>query len=177
MKLYFITGNKNKLKEAREILTEHEIESKDLDVSEIQADPVAVARHKAREAFRKLEKPCFVEDTALCFNALNGLPGEYIKFFLEKIGREGLFKLLKGFKDKTGYAMCVIAYHDGRKVHTFKGKVDGTIVSPKGKTNFGWDPVFMPKCFKKTFAQMKSEEKNSISHRKRAFEKFKKYLK
>ena len=54
-----------------------------------------------------------VEDTSLCFNAMGGLPGPYIKWFLQKLGHEGLNKMLAGFEDKTGYAQCIFAYSPG----------------------------------------------------------------
>lgn len=180
MKIYFITTNKHKLRESRQILKEHEILNKRLELSEIQADPIQIAVHKANEAYKKLKKPCFVDDSGLCFNALNGLPGEYVKFFLEKLGAKKLCKLLDGFKDKSAYALCVIAYHDGKKVRAFSGRVDGKIVEPRGMSNFGkfgWDPIFLPDGYNKTFAQMKPEEKNKISHRYKAYRKFAESLK
>lgn len=57
--------------------------------------------------------PVMVEDTGLCFNALGGLPGPYIKWFLEGIGHEGLNKMLGGFVDKSAYAQCVFAFCAG----------------------------------------------------------------
>lgn len=54
-----------------------------------------------------------VEDTSLCFNAMGGLPGPYIKWFLQKLGHDGLNRMLAGFEDKTGYAQCIFAYSPG----------------------------------------------------------------
>jgi len=56
-----------------------------------------------------------VEDTSLCFNAYGGLPGPYIKWFLGKLGHEGLPKMLAGFEDKSGYAQCIFAYSPGKR--------------------------------------------------------------
>ena len=86
-----------------------------------------------------------IEDTSLCFNALNGLPGPYIKSFLDGVGREGLFKMLGGFEDKTAIAECRVAYcRPGEEPKIFLGQCHGSIVEPRGDSNFGWDPVFMP---------------------------------
>ena len=67
---------------------------------------------KARLAFKQMKRPLIVEDTSLCYNALKGLPGPYIKWFLKKLKPEGLFKLLHGFEDKTAYSQCIVAYVD-----------------------------------------------------------------
>jgi inosine triphosphate pyrophosphatase len=81
-----------------------------------------------------------VEDTSLCFNALNGLPGPYVKWFYESIGNEGLAKLLDSFEDKSAYAQCILSFSLGRGqvVKTFVGSTDGIIVKPSGASNFGW---------------------------------------
>jgi inosine triphosphate pyrophosphatase len=178
MKLCFVTGNKLKFEEDRAILAGHgiDVEHVKMDLPEIQADPPEIARHKARIAAEKTGKPCFVDDTALCFNALNGLPGEYIKFFADKLGLVNLVKLLDGFEDKTAKAMAVVAYCvPGSEPVVFEGVVSGVIVPPRGK-RFVWDPIFQPDGFEQTYAEMPQEEKNKISHRKKAMDKFVKYL-
>lgn len=179
MKLCFVTGNRSKFEEDRAILAEHGIECEhaSLDCPEIQADPQEIAKHKARYAADKIGRACFVDDTALCFNALNGLPGEYIKFFAEKLGLEKLVRLLDGFDDKTAKAMAVVAYCEpGKEPAVFEGVVNGKIVMPRGK-RFVWDPIFQPDGFDQTYAEMPQEQKNKISHRKKAMDKFVKYLK
>ena len=67
---------------------------------------------KCQAAYDLIQGPCVVEDTCLCFNALKGLPGPYIKWFLKSIGPEGLFKMLQGFDDHSAYAMATLAYTD-----------------------------------------------------------------
>ncbi|MBT5023038.1 RdgB/HAM1 family non-canonical purine NTP pyrophosphatase [Candidatus Woesearchaeota archaeon] len=175
--ILFITGNMNKLREAREILTDFNVMNKKIDLPELQGEPVEIVEEKTKVALKLLKKPVIVEDTNLRFNALNGLPGPYIKDFLHKLGMNGLWELLSGKKDKNAYAAALIGYGEpGGKVKVFEGKVLGTIVKPCGDSHFGWDPIFKPKGSKKTFAQMSAEEKNKISHRKKAFIKLKKYL-
>ena len=85
-----------------------------------------------------------IEDVSLCFNAMKGLPGPYIKDFLTKCGRQGLYDMLKGFKDKSAYCQCTFAFCEGKgkKPEVFVGRCEGTIVKPSGENMFGWDPVF-----------------------------------
>ena len=178
MKVCFVTGNKLKFEEDKAILAKHgiEVEHVDIEVPEIQADPPEIAKHKARHAAEKTGKPCFVDDTSLCFNALNGLPGEYIKFFVEKLGLPKLVRPLEGFEDKSAKAMAVVAYCEpGKEPEVFEGVVDGTIVLPRGN-RFAWDPIFQPNGRTQTYAEMPIEEKNKLSHRKKAMDKFVKYL-
>lgn len=176
--LYFATTNKGKLAEAEQIL-KSKIEGVKLDVPEIQSmDIVAVARHKAKQYFGQLKHSLFVEDTGLIFGALNGLPGAYTHDMSEALGNEGLIKLLTGFSDKTAVAVSVIVYVDDKgKDHVFEGRIEGVISDTvRGEKGFGWDPIFIPKGYKITFAQMDQEEKNKISMRKIALEKMRAHL-
>ena len=148
----FVTGNVKKLEEVIAILGNqfpHDLTNKKIDLPEFQGSPQEVCREKAREAFRKIQAPVLVEDTCLCFNAHGGLPGPYIKWYLDKLGVDGLPRLLADFEDKTGYALCTFGYCDSEdgEVLIFEGKTDGTIVSPKGSRDFGWDPVFQVMVF------------------------------
>ncbi|XP_030350738.1 inosine triphosphate pyrophosphatase isoform X2 [Strigops habroptila] len=118
-----------------------------------------------------VQGPVIVEDTCLCFNALGGLPGPYIKWFLEKLKPEGLYKLLAGFEDKSAYALCTFAFSTGNPeepVKLFKGQTHGLIVEPRGPRDFGWDPCFQPDGYNQTYAELPKAVKNSISHRYRA---------
>ena len=82
----------------------------------------------------------------MCFNALKGLPGNYVKHLLKKAKPDDLFKMLHGFEDKTAKALCVIAYVDKDNLYKpllFHGITNGLIVKPRGKTDNGaWDPIF-----------------------------------
>lgn len=80
--------------------------------------------------------------------------------------------MLTGFEDKTATAVCTFAYSSGGTddVILFQGKTDGEIVSPRGPRDFGWDPCFQPNGFKKTYAELPKDVKNSISHRYKALE-------
>ncbi len=87
-----------------------------MDLDELQGEPEFIAKSKAKTASNLLPStPVIIEDVSLCFNALNGLPGPYIKSFLDKLGREGLYKILSSFHDKTAYAMCIYAFCESPK--------------------------------------------------------------
>lgn len=172
----FVTGNKNKLEEAKAILQKN-IERIDLDVDEIQSlDSNEVIIKKVEEIKKHYSKPFFCEDVSVEFNALNGFPGPLIKFLVTTIKAKGLYKILKDYEDKTATAICSIGYFDGKQTHIFKGELKGEIVKPKGESAFGFDPVFKPIGKKETLAEMTKQEKNEISHRMKALLKLKQYL-
>lgn len=181
----FVTGNKKKLEEVQQIFESSspkvpfEITSKKIDLPELQGEPEDIAKEKCRLAAEAANGPVFCEDTCLCYHALNGLPGPYIKWFLEKTGHDGLNKLLAGYEDKTAYAQCIFALcaGPGCEVRIFDGRTEGKIVQPRGPLDFGWDPVFEPlEGGGKTFAEMEKKDKNAISHRGRSLAKLRSWL-
>ena len=179
--LTFITGNKKKLEEVKYILGpnfQYKVESLNLDLPELQGDPEYIVSEKCRIASLTVDGPVLVEDTSLCFNALGGMPGPYIKWFQDKIGLDGLNNLLMAYEDKSAIAKCIFGYKEcnGSPIHIFTGNVYGSIVAPRGPLNFGWDPIFLPDGYTETFAEMNSETKNEISHRYKALQLVKEFL-
>ncbi|CAH1188784.1 unnamed protein product [Phyllotreta striolata] len=178
----FVTGNAKKLEEVVQILGgdfPRQLVSKKLDLPELQGDIDDISTLKAKEAYRQIGGPVIVEDTALCFQSLKGLPGPYVKWFLEKLGPEGLHRMLHGYEDKSARAVCTFAYHagqDGDEVVLFQGVTEGCIVSPRGPRDFGWDPCFQPKGYDVTYAEMDKSEKNKISHRYKALDEMRRYF-
>ncbi len=171
-KITFVTGNANKLAEVKAMLSSLdtiELTNHAIDLPELQGEPEHISREKTRLAAEHVKGPVIVEDTSLCFNALNGLPGPYIRDFLGKLGHDGLNTLLAGHEDKTAYSQTIFGYTDGpgHEILLFPGRCAGTIVPPRGDY-FGWDPIFQPEGKEQTFAEMTREEKNAISHRSRA---------
>ncbi|MEK7634605.1 MAG: RdgB/HAM1 family non-canonical purine NTP pyrophosphatase [Patescibacteria group bacterium] len=175
---FFATKNINKLREVNEIL-DRSLEQIAVDLYEPQGLDVAeVIREKTEDAFRKTGKFVLVEDTALEFRAWNGLPGALIKWFLETVGNEGLLKMLAGVENRRAVAKTAVGFFDGNKAHVFVGEIEGTIPETiRGSGGFGWDPIFIPDGFNKSFAEMTSEEKNAVSMRRRALERMKESLK
>lgn len=181
--IHFATGNKKKLEEVVAILAAGQqlpfsVEPAKLDLPELQGEPEEISKEKCRIAAKQLGAAVMVEDTSLCFNALKGLPGPYIKWFLEKLGHDGLNRMLAGFEDKSAYAQCIFAYSPGPDAEpiTFVGRTEGKIVPARGPADFGWDPVFLPDDFDTTYAEMDKDVKNTISHRYRALDKLRDYL-
>ncbi len=133
----FITGNKKKLEEFLSIMTgqlqqNYDITNIALDLEEMQGTPESIAKSKVKLAAQTTKGAVMTEDVSLCFNALGGLPGPYIKDFLTNIGREGLHKMLVGFEDKTAYAQCIFAFCEGphAEPQIFVGRCKGKIVAP-----------------------------------------------
>ncbi|PZD01887.1 Ham1p-like domain containing protein [Pyrenophora tritici-repentis] len=163
--LNFITGNKNKLAEVQAILAGViELRNQNVDLVEVQG------------TVEEIQGPVLVEDTCLVFNAMNGLPGPYIKWFMLSLGAKNLHKMLSGFDDKSAQAICTFGYCEGpgHEPVLFQGRTDGTLVESRGSTAFGWDS-----CFEyngQTYAEMEKSEKNKISHRAKALDKLKEWL-
>jgi inosine triphosphate pyrophosphatase len=198
----FVTGNAKKLQEMATLMSLDELPScdeeacsvfdeeegknrlvlvaADMDLPELQGDPEEVAIEKAMVAYSIIGGPVLVEDSSLCFNALNGLPGVYIKWFMRKLGADGLVRLLESYEDRSAYAVCIFAYFNPAAGHAepqlFVGRTDGKIVAPRGeaKGKYDFDTVFEPDEGKgHTYAEMGLERKNEISQRSRALEKLK----
>jgi XTP/dITP diphosphohydrolase len=141
------------------------------------------ALQKARFVYEKTGKPCFADDTGLEIHALNGRPGVYSARYAgeEKNADKNIRKVLDELhnsSDRKAHFRTVIAFCDGKNEHLFEGVVEGKIRSEKkGEKGFGYDPIFMPDGFSKTFAEMDLAEKNKVSHRARALTKFVEFLK
>ncbi|MEO0138890.1 MAG: RdgB/HAM1 family non-canonical purine NTP pyrophosphatase [candidate division WOR-3 bacterium] len=136
---------------------------------------------KAKYGYNNTGIPSIGEDTGLFVDALNGSPGIYSSRFAgkgatDRDNREKLLYLLKNEENRKARFITVISYYDGERMEFFKGVLDGEITkSERGKYGFGYDPVFIPKGYDKTLAEMTPEEKNKISHRFKAMLKFLKW--
>jgi len=166
--IHFITSNKNKLAEARDILGV-EIEQVELDLPEVQAiEPEKVVLEKIKEAQKNFSGDFFVEDAALYLGDKKEV-GALIKWLPAQ-------RIVKAYEGEKAEAVCVVGYCLEGKVGFVKGSVSGKIVKVRGDNGFHWDCVFQPDGYDKTFAEMPREEKNKISHRRIAELKFKAIL-
>jgi XTP/dITP diphosphohydrolase len=183
------TANPNKIKEINEILEntdfnvismletgyEEEIEETGLTLEEN-------ALIKARVLHQELGEDVFSEDTGLEVDALNGLPGVKTARFAgeDKDPRKNmslLLEKLKGIDDRSAQFRTCIALILGNKEYLFEGKVRGSISNElQGEGGFGYDPIFIPEGFDRTFGQLSSKIKNEISHRKRAMDQLVEFL-
>lgn len=176
MSIVFVTGNKHKYQEVQSVLKNYDIIMENIDLPEIQGTDDEITKHKMEYAKIFVKGKFMVEDSSLEYNALNGMPGVYVKWFLNSIGNNGLVKLLDGYENKSASAICNIGYYDGNDNHIFRGVAKGKIVPSNGTSLFGWDNIFMPDGFDQTYGQMDRELKNSISHRRIALDKLNNHL-
>lgn len=160
-----VTGNKNKANEYGRLLPEgFDYTYKELDLVEIQSfDSAEIIADKARRAYEIIGTPVLVEDVTAGLKCLNGLPGPFIKYFQERMGSEALYLLATD--DKRATVACNIAYYDGSRLIIAVGKVDGTVVPARTTHGFGFDNVFVPNGFTRTFAEMGEASKDQIGHR------------
>lgn len=182
MSLLFLTGNARKLKEAQAVIPD--LTGWSIDLPEIQErDARRVIEMKLLEAARlKPDANLIVEDTSLYLDALKGLPGPLIKWFIaaDSLGIEGLVELALAKNNLQAQATTWIGLLErtetGMQIQFFKGSLAGQVHAPRGETGFGWDPIFTPEGSQLSFAEMSLPEKQSCSMRRLAFEKLAAYL-
>jgi XTP/dITP diphosphohydrolase len=139
---------------------------------------------KATEYFQITNIPCFADDTGLEIDALNGAPGVKSARFagedcIDKNNRAKVLELMKDVPEglRTAQFKTVICYTDSNQTKYIEGVCKGKIIfDERGTNGFGYDSIFIPNGFTKTFAEMDSEEKNSISHRGKAIRKFAEFV-
>jgi XTP/dITP diphosphohydrolase len=188
MKLVFATNNQHKLQEIKQLLDEsiellclNDIHCTD-EIPENQETLEGNAAEKSFYIYNKFSVNCFADDTGLEIEALNGEPGVYsARYAGEERSSEKnmdlvLEKLDKIKNRKARFRTVISLVIDGREIQ-FEGIVDGLILhSKRGKTGFGYDPIFKPDESPLSFAEMPMDEKNKISHRGRAVQKLVDYL-
>lgn len=196
-KIIFASNNRHKLSEITKLAEGLPVEIVSLKeigwTSEIPEDYDTFeqnALQKAITIFQHTGLSCFSDDSGLEVEALNGLPGVHsARFYLSKYpdvppqDRDRynnllLLEMLQHSTNRNARFRTVICYVEDGHPHYFEGIVRGTIAyEPVGSNGFGYDPLFIPEGYQITFAQMSSEQKNMLSHRARAMEKFVQYLK
>jgi len=184
--IFFATNNINKFNEARKVLAEHKIAVGMLRVKalEIQSESLKeIAETSVLQAFEKCHLPIIVEDAGLFIDALNGFPGPYAAYVYRTIGNRGLLKLMADNEDRKAKFRSVVAYYSAelKSPICFIGEVKGEVIRKekrgKGKSGFGFDPIFKPEDSNETFAEMTTVEKNKYSHRAHALQKFAEWYK
>jgi XTP/dITP diphosphohydrolase len=173
--VYFITSNMHKYLETREIFRSHGLELGRIskNYTEIQADTL---EEVVKEALKRINrKKVFIEDAGIFIKALKGFPGVYSRYIEDTIGNQGILRLMRDVKKRSAIFKSVVGYRDA-EIKLFKGEVFGSIAfEERGSRGFGYDPIFIPKGYNKTFAE-DYELKQRISHRKKAVEKLAKFL-
>ncbi|MCK4664219.1 MAG: non-canonical purine NTP diphosphatase [Bacteroidales bacterium] len=189
MKLIFATNNINKINEISKILGD---DFKILNLKDIgcfeqlpeNSDTLEDnAKEKALFIYNKYKTNCFADDTGLEIDVLNGEPGVFSARYAgeENCSEKNKQKVLKNMKDKNNRKArfrTVISLIINGIEYQFTGIINGTILEkPQGKAGFGYDPIFMPDAYSKSFAEMTITEKNKISHRGIAVRKLTEFLK
>jgi inosine triphosphate pyrophosphatase len=165
--VFFVTGNKQKLREVEAVLgTMRHVH---LDLPELQElEPRKVVIAKAQAAIAQGYSPVLIEDTSLSLPALNGLPGPLIKWFLKALGGEGVYQLAASKNDCRAEARTIFGLALGPQTFLYgEGLVYGEVVHPRG-AGFGWDSIFCPEGSAKTMGEMLPEEKSQYSMRVKA---------
>ncbi len=174
----FITGNQSKADYLQRLLGV-EVAHIKIDLDEIQSlDLKEIVEHKVKQAYEIIKAPVIVEDVSLEFNALNGLPGPFIKFFVEDVGLKETCRILDSFTDKSAVARCVFGFYDGDKLELFEGMLDGQIAKdPVGSNGYGWDQIFIPSGYDgKTRAQLSHLQNDETYQIIKPFEKLRQFL-
>jgi XTP/dITP diphosphohydrolase len=188
MELIFATNNKHKIREISDLLDNRfkvlglaDVSITD-DIPEDADNLADNALYKARYVHERTGMNVFADDTGLEVNALNGAPGVHSARYAgaDKNPDNNIIKLLKqleGTTNRKARFRTVIALIFDNREYLFEGKVEGEIIqNRKGTGGFGYDPVFMPKGYDKTFAEIPLSEKNKISHRAQAMKKLLAFL-
>ena len=188
MKIVFATNNAHKLQEVQQVLgSEFELitlgdcgVTEDIPENEPTLEGNALA--KARYIYQRTGYDCFADDTGLEVDALGGEPGVRSARYAtdghdDQANKRLLLERLEGKENREAQFRTAVALILGGEEYLFEGVVRGEITtSERGEGGFGYDPLFVPEGYDKTFAELSAEEKNAISHRGRAVRKLVDFL-
>jgi non-canonical purine NTP pyrophosphatase (RdgB/HAM1 family) len=193
LQLLAATSNKHKIDEFRNMLSGLKVKVSMITPDSLENFPETVedgktfeenAEKKAREASAFIDMAAFADDSGLMVDALNGEPGIYsARYAGEGASNEQriakLLKNLQGVANRKAKFVSVISIaYRGELVKSFRGEIHGTIIEePRGSHGFGYDPVFVPDGYDKTFAELGADVKDSISHRAIAMRKAADFIK
>ena len=181
--IVFVTHNKGKIAAAERQFKNINFKVYEYELEEPRSDDVKfISKYKVMEAYKIVNKPCISQDSGFWIEELNGFPRAFVNFSLETLGIEGLLKLMKGKKNRKCRFVECLSYYDGKELHQFMGKHEGTLTENVlgNDSNKKWSDlwyIFKPDGYSKTLAQMTDEERdnrvryNSVS----SLEEFKKW--
>jgi XTP/dITP diphosphohydrolase len=187
-KLIFATSNAKKIQEVRGILgSSYEVLSlADINFEGEIPEPFDTIRensiHKANFFFEKTNLPCIAEDSGLEVDALDGRPSAYSARYAgeERNDITNYKKVLSELgesENRKARFISIITYKNNEREDVFEGNMEGCIaMNPRGENGFGYDPIFIPDGYTKTNAELSPEEKNAISHRRKALDELVRYL-
>jgi XTP/dITP diphosphohydrolase len=166
----FVTSNRGKFREARALLAPYGVRLSWVrrTLPELQSDDLAEVARSKSAAIRGRRGWVLVEDSGLFVASLHGFPGVYSAHFLRLWGFPPILELLRKRPREAAFR-CVAVLRHGTDRRTFAGEVRGSIARrPAGRHGFGYDPIFVPTGYRRTFAELPARTKNSLSHRGRA---------
>ncbi|MBW8360192.1 MAG: RdgB/HAM1 family non-canonical purine NTP pyrophosphatase [Weeksellaceae bacterium] len=183
MELLVATHNQHKKEEIQQILEAEFVVKSLTDYNlhdEVVEDGLTFHENaliKAKYCFEKTGIPSLGDDSGLVVESLDGRPGIYsARYASNHDFPKNIAKVLQemeGNKNRSAYFVTVLCYYTSKGPEYFEGRVYGNLLTEnKGKQGFGYDPIFVPEGHRMTFAEMQAEEKNKISHRKRALDAF-----
>jgi len=181
VKVNFVTSSENKVAELAGVLGDaHEVVRLEAELPEVQSlDPHEIISEKLRVAqVMHPDEIIIVEDTSLEVDALNGLPGTFIKFFEKSTGDQGIYLMARGMQSEgalTGRARVVIGLSNDGRMEFFEGVLEGVIVEEQGE-GWGFDKIFIPDGYTERLGTLGPEVKSQISHRALATKGLKNYL-
>ncbi|MBS3098100.1 XTP/dITP diphosphatase [Candidatus Woesearchaeota archaeon] len=181
LKIYFVTHNKGKVREFKEIVKDEDIEIEhiDMEYAELRSDnPEEISKEAVKKLAEKLKKAVVVEDSGLFIKALRDFPGTSSAYIHKRIGLDGILKLMDGVEDRAALYKSAVGYCEpGKRPVSFLGSENGTIATEvRGSFGFGHDPIFIPEGFDQTYGEMENASE-AKKFRRRAVEQLVKFLK
>jgi len=176
-RLYFATGNREKLVEVQAILasyglTVHMLKARKIEIQSSSLKEIALGA--ALQIAEANKAPVLVEDTGLFIEALKGFPGPYSSFVYRTMGNEGILRLMEGKRDRAAVFRSAVAFSPRPgEAHVFLGQTKGRVAASEKGKRWGYDPIFEPDGEGGlTYAELRKPRKNQISHRSKAFRRF-----
>lgn len=163
--IVFVTHNKGKIAEANRKLKDINFEVFEYDLEEPRSDDITyISKYKVMEAYNLVKKPCISLDCGFWIDALDGFPRAFVNFALGTIGIEGILKLMEGKENRNCRFTECLSYYDGKEVHQFMGKHEGTIANKiSGKdSDKKWSDlwyIWKPAGYDRTMADLTDEER------------------
>ena len=182
MDINLVTSNLGKVEELTYILKPfgHKASQLNVECPEIQASTLEEVVDFGLDwlSAKKIQPPFTIDDAGIFIEALHDFPGVYSRYVYDTIGLQGVLKQMEGLEDRSTKFKCVLGLmlEDGSK-HKFVGECKGNLIyEMRGTGGFGYDPIFIPDNYDKTFSELSSEDKNDVSHRGRAMKKLVAFL-
>ncbi len=180
MQITVVTSNQGKFIEIKDILSKYNIRASQsiFDTKEEGTTLEERCLSKAKHAYSVLKKPLIVDDSGLFFKAFDNFPGPFPKKVFTELGFDGIMKKIEG-KNREAYFKAMVCYIDQKSHNLFSGIVNGKIsekVYDGGHESLPYDRIFIPEGHRVPFCKISDLEKNKISHRAKAVEKFAKWM-